>query len=55
MNLKELGFREINHDKFLKTKTLYTIYAELLDETAQSQFEDVLSQAFVTYESKGVR
>ncbi len=49
MNLKELGFREINHDKFIKTKTPYTIYAELLDETAQSQFEDVLAQSFVTY------
>ncbi len=49
MDLQELGFKEINHDKFLKTKTPYTIYAELLDETAQSQFEDVLAMPFVTY------
>ena len=49
MNLKEMGFTKINHDKLTQTKTKYKIYAELLDETAQKQFYDVLSQEYVTY------
>ena len=49
MNLKELGFLDINHAKFETTNTPYKIYAEVLDETAQEQFYDVLSQPYVTY------
>ena len=49
MNLKSLGFTEINHERLKETKTPYKIYAELLDEIAQKQFYDVLSQDFVTY------
>jgi tRNA-splicing ligase RtcB len=49
MNLRELGFLEINHDNFKVANTPYKIYAELLDELAQKQFYDVLSQPYVTY------
>jgi len=49
MNLKDLGFMQINHDRFQKTNTPYKIYAELLDETSQEQFYDVLRQPYVTY------
>lgn len=49
MNLKELGFLDINHDKFKTANTPYKIYAELLDDTAQEQFYDVLSEPYVTY------
>lgn len=41
MALKELGFNEIDHEILTKPGTPYKIYAELLDETAQKQFEDV--------------
>lgn len=49
MNLKELGFLDIDHDRLEATGTPYKIYAELLDETAQDQFRDVLAQPYVTY------
>ena len=49
MNLKQMGFTEINHSMFLKTQTPYKIYAELLDETSQKQFNNVLAQKYVTY------
>jgi tRNA-splicing ligase RtcB len=48
MNLKELGFNEIDHEALAKTGTPYKIYAELLDEVAQKQFEDVLGESYVT-------
>jgi tRNA-splicing ligase RtcB len=48
MTLKELGFNEIDHKTLAKTETPYKIYAELLDETAQRQFEDVLNEPYVT-------
>jgi len=48
MTLQELGFKEINHEVLAKTGTPYKIYAELLDETAHKQFEDVIRQPFVT-------
>ena len=48
MTLKELGFNEIDHDALVKTNTPYKIYDELLDETAQRQFEDVLNEPYVT-------
>jgi len=49
MDLKEMGFTEINHNKLQTTNTAYKIYAELLDETAQKQFFDVLNEDYVTY------
>jgi len=49
MDLKELGFLDIDHRALEKTKTPYTIYAELLDEIAQKQFADVLACPYVTY------
>jgi len=49
MTLKELGFNEIDHEALVKTDTAYKIYAELLDETAQTQFEDVLREPYVTH------
>ena len=49
MDLKEYGFTEINHDQFDKTKTPYKIYAELLDETCQAQFRNVLAEPYVSY------
>lgn len=48
MTLKELGFNDIDHEALAKTHTPYKIYAELLDETAQKQFEDVLNVPYVT-------
>ena len=48
MTLKELGFNDIDHEALAKTDTPYKIYAELLDETAQKQFEDVLNVPYVT-------
>ncbi|MCF6245271.1 MAG: RtcB family protein [Sulfurovum sp.] len=48
MNLKELGFNDINHETLSKTNTPYAIYAELIDETTQKQFEDVLGEPYVT-------
>ncbi len=44
-----MGFKEIDHDKLIATKTPYKIYAELLDEIAQAQFRDVLDEPYVTY------
>ena len=49
MDLKTLGFLDINHAKLETTNTPYKIYAELLDDTAQEQFYDVLKQPYVTY------
>ncbi len=49
MDLQSFGFAEIDHKRLSKTKTPYTIYAELLEETAIGQFEDVLAQPYVTY------
>ncbi len=49
MNLEEYGFTEIDNAVLEKTKTPYKIYAELLDETAQEQFYDVLAEPYVTY------
>lgn len=49
MDLKSLGFLDIDHDRLAATGTPYKIYAELLDETAQEQFHDVLNAPFVTY------
>lgn len=49
MDLKAYGFEEIDHTLFEKTNTPYKIYAELLDQTSQKQFFDVLSQEYVTY------
>lgn len=49
MDLKNLGFLEIDHEMLGKTKTPYTIYADLIDTIAQEQFRDVLAQHYVTY------
>ena len=49
MDLKEYGFNEIDHEALVKTNTPYKIYAELLDQTAQRQFEDVLKEPYVTH------
>jgi len=49
MDLTKMGFMEINHDIFAKTQTPYKIYAELLDEISQQQFNNVLAQKYVTY------
>ncbi len=49
MDLKSMGFLEIDHDRLKKTQTPYKIYAELLDEISQKQFFDVLSEPYVTY------
>ena len=49
MDLREYGFQEINHALLQKTNTPYKVYAELLDEGAQQQFEDVLNEPYVTY------
>jgi tRNA-splicing ligase RtcB len=49
MDLKALGFKEIDHDTLRSAQTPYKIYAELLDEKAQAQFADVLNAPFVTY------
>lgn len=49
MNLKNLGFLDIDHEKLGSTQTPYKIYAEVLDETAQRQFYEVLSEPYVTY------
>ncbi len=49
MDLKSMGFLEIDHDLFKKTNTPYKIYAEFLDETSQKQFFDVLNEPYVTY------
>lgn len=48
MNLKELGFNEIDHEALAKSRTPYKIYAELIDAIAQKQFEDVLNEPYVT-------
>jgi len=48
MTLKELGFNNINHEALAKANTPYKIYAELIDETTQKQFEDVLNEPYVT-------
>jgi len=48
MTLQELGFKEIDHEVLAKTGTPYKIYAELLDETAHKQFENVLKEPYVT-------
>ncbi len=49
MDLKDFGFRDINHALLEKTNTPYKIYAELLDEGAEKQFFDVLNEPYVTY------
>ena len=49
MDLKEYGFTEIDNTIFDKTKTPYKIYAELLDNTSQEQFRNVLAEPYVTY------
>ncbi len=49
MDLKEFGFRDINHERLKKTKTPYKIYAELLDDGAEQQFLEVLNEPYVTY------
>ena len=49
MDLRSYGFLEIDHDMFKATGTPYKVYAELLDETSQAQFADVLEQPYVTY------
>jgi RNA-splicing ligase RtcB len=49
MDLKELGFTDINHELLEKTKTPYKIYAECLESQAQQQFFDVLNEPYVTY------
>jgi tRNA-splicing ligase RtcB len=49
MNLKNLGFLDIDHEKLSTTNTPYTIYAEVLDEMAQRQFYEVLNEPYVTY------
>jgi len=48
VTLKELGFNEIDHKTLAKIETPYKIYAELLDETTQKQFKDVLGEPYVT-------
>ena len=48
MKLEEFGFHEINHEALAKSGTPYKIYAELIDETTQRQFEDVISEPYVT-------
>jgi tRNA-splicing ligase RtcB len=48
MNLRDFGFNEVNHNTLKRFNKPYKIYAELIDETTQKQFEDVLSQDFVT-------
>ena len=49
MDLKEYGFTEIDNTIFDETKTPYKIYAELLDNTSQEQFRNVLAEPYVTY------
>ena len=49
MDLRELGFGDIDHQRFEKANTPYKVYAELLDDKAQAQFADVLHAPFVTY------
>lgn len=49
MDLKEFGFKEINHALLAKTNTPYKIYAELLDSKAEQQFLDVLHEPYVRY------
>lgn len=49
MDMRELGFIDINHDRLKELNKPYKIYAELLDEIAQEQFYDVLSQEHVRY------
>ena len=49
MNLRELGFTDINHALLAKTQTPYKIYAECLESKAQQQFFDVLNEPYVTY------
>lgn len=49
MDLRAMGFEDINHTPLLATGKPYKIYAQLLDASAQKQFLDVLSYAPVTY------
>jgi len=49
MDLKDYGFKEIDHQLLNKAETPYKIYAELLDEKAEQQFLDVLNEPYVTY------
>ncbi len=51
MRMEELGFKEINHEPLKRTNKPYKIYAELIDEETQKQFEDVLKAPFVTQAS----
>jgi tRNA-splicing ligase RtcB len=48
MNLKDFGFLDIDFDRFDAINKPYKIYAELLDEESQVQFENVLKAPFVT-------
>lgn len=49
MDLKALGFTDINHELLERTETPYKIYAECLESEAQQQFFDVLNESYVTY------
>ncbi len=48
MNLKDYGFKDINHENLEKINKPYKIYAELIDDEAYEQFQDVLNAPFVT-------
>ncbi len=48
MDMKLMGFEEINHTPLIETGKPYKIYAQLLDTYAQQQFLDVLNYAPVT-------
>jgi tRNA-splicing ligase RtcB len=49
MDLKSLGFLEVDHERLKATQTPYKVYTELLDQTAQDQFHDLLATPYVTY------
>ncbi len=49
MELKDFGFREVDHARLKAINKPYKIYATLIDEETQKQFEDVLKAPFVTY------
>jgi len=48
MRLEDLGFKEPDFKRFDEIGKPYKIYAELIDEESQKQFEDVLNAPFVT-------
>jgi len=47
MKLEDLGFREPDFKRFDEIGKPYKIYAELIDDESQKQFEDVLNAPFV--------